>query len=432
MSSAAQAGSGMRCTSRVETLHATSLLVLLGVVAGCRPLPVEEPPPAPVAEVPAARAPSLLPGGPERWEPVWADEFEGGDADLDRDWKSQNGPSGHILSSRWRENAMLTNGMLRLVNRKEQRGGQDWTSGNVWTRQAYQYGYFECRYRYAEAEGCNNSFWLMPTGKVPPGHKHFEIDINEGHYPNEVNSNIHNHSDRIEVNGRKTHPTSSRSFTFGVRPEVVLQLENPVAARRIRFSTRHRSAVHLGEFAVLGVTGGVDHARDPATRITASGFVTAGTDTTKLLVDGRPDTRWVSQREGAKWLEIAFPSDRVVGAIRFLNGYGSTNDPKALLDDYRLEYHDGRQWRQLADFDVAQGAFNFAREFHVFGLDWTEQELVFYLDGKELRREPNVFCRSPAPIWLSLAIIPWAGPVTDAIDGTFMEVDYVRVYRRKP
>ena len=392
---------------------------------------MEESTPAPVAEVPAARAPSLLPGGLERWEPVWADEFEGGDAELDRDWKSQNGPSGHILSSRWRENAVLTNGMLRLVNRKEQRGGQEWTSGNVWTHQSYQYGYFECRYRYAEAEGCNNSFWLMPTGKAPPGHKHFEIDINEGHYPNEVNSNIHNHSDRIEVNGRKTHPTSSRSFTFGVRPEAALQLENPVSARRIRFSTRHRAAVHLGEFAVLGVTGRVDYARDPATRITASGFVTAGADTTKLLVDGRPDTRWVSQREGAKWLEFAFPSDRVVGAIRFLNGYGPANDPKALLDDYRLEYHDGRQWRELADFDVAQGAFNFAREFHVFGLDWTEQELVFYLDGKELRREPNVFCRSPAPIWLSLAIIPWAGPVTDAIDGTFMEVDYVRVFRRK-
>jgi hypothetical protein len=36
-----------------------------------------------------------------------------------------------------------------------------------------------------------------------------------------------------------------------------------------------------------------------------------------------------------------------------------------------------------------------------------------------------------APIWLSLAIIPWAGKVTDSIHGTFMEVDYVRVYQRK-
>jgi hypothetical protein len=27
--------------------------------------------------------------------------------------------------------------------------------------------------------------------------------------------------------------------------------------------------------------------------------------------------------------------------------------------------------------------------------------------------------------------IPWAGRITDAIDGTAMEVDYVRFYRKK-
>jgi hypothetical protein len=57
--------------------------------------------------------------------------------------------------------------------------------------------------------------------------------------------------------------------------------------------------------------------------------------------------------------------------------------------------------------------------------------LVFYFNGKELRREKNTLCNHPAPIWLSLAIIPWAGTVTDSINGTFMEVDYVRVYQRK-
>jgi hypothetical protein len=37
------------------------------------------------------------------------------------------------------------------------------------------------------------------------------------------------------------------------------------------------------------------------------------------------------------------------------------------------------------------------------------------------------FCHSPAPVWLSLAIIGWGGRITDAIDGTFMEVDHVRI-----
>ena len=236
---------------------------------------------------------SLLPGGPDKWELVWSDEFDGPDAELERKWKSQNGPSGHILSSRWRENAGVTNDFLRLVARKEKRGGQDWTTGSIWTREMFQYGYFECRYRYAAAEGLNNSFWLMPTGtnNIATG-KLFEIDVNEGHYPNKISNNIHNHSDIRVVNGKRTHPTSSRTFTF---------------------------------------------------------------------------------------------SDK-----------------------------------------------DFAREFQVHGLEWNERELVFYLNGKELRRVKNEFCLSPASVWLSLAVIPWAGPITDAIDGTAMEVDYVRIYRKKP
>lgn len=66
--------------------------------------------------------------------------------------------------------------------------------------------------------------------------------------------------------------------------------------------------------------------------------------------------------------------------------------------------------------------------YHLYGLMWSESELVWYFDGQEIRREPNTNCYLPAPIFLSLAIINWAGPVTDAIDGASMDVDFVRVY----
>jgi beta-glucanase (GH16 family) len=236
---------------------------------------------------------TLLPGGAGAWKLAWSEEFDGPDARLDERWVSQNGPSGHILCSRWRENAVVADGMLRLINRKEKRGGQNWTSGSITTREKFQYGYFECRYRYAAAKGTNNSFWLM-TGREPaPGKgKAFEIDINEGHFPNEVNTNIHNWTDIKVVNGKKTHPSSSKSFTMGKNDDL-------------------------------------------------------------------------------------------------------------------------------------------ARDFHTYGLKWNEKELVFYFDGREIRREKNVFCHSPSPVWLSLAIISWAGKVTDAVDGTFMEVDYVRIYQPK-
>jgi hypothetical protein len=74
---------------------------------------------------------------------------------------------------------------------------------------------------------------------------------------------------------------------------------------------------------------------------------------------------------------------------------------------------------------------DFSKDFHIFGLEWDKDEIVFYLDRKEIRREKNTFCLTSAPILLSLAIIAWAGEVTDKIDGTYMEVDYVRVYQKK-
>lgn len=217
------------------------------------------------------------------WELFWSDEFDYSDSELDDIWNSQNGANSHILSSRWRENVLVSNGTLKLLNKKESRGGKDWTSGCIWTKNLFLYGYFECRYKYAAASGTNNSFWLMPEDA-----KDFEIDINEGHYSSIVNTNVHH---RSYTDNSGSYPTYSESFTY--------------------------------------------------------------------------------------------------------------------------EY------------------FDFSSEYHLFGLEWSENEMVFYLDRIEIRRVKNNFCFNPTPIWLSLAVIEWAGSVTDGINGTQMEVDYVRVYKSK-
>lgn len=402
--------------------------------------------PAPAAEPPPHG--SLLPGGAAAWVLTWSEEFDGPDARLEDRWISQNSGSTHILSSRWRENAVVSQGTLKLINKKEKRGGNDWTSGNIWTKEQFQYGYFECRYRYAAAEGTNNSFWIMTNSEPPAGKKSFEIDINEGHFPNEINTNIHNHSDRIQKNGKWTHPSSSKTLSFGVRPDVTIQLENPVTTRRLRLTSTHGSHFHLGEFRIYQPNpagypqplsksadtdkpGLVNLARSPGTVIRTSGSHQPGTDTSPLLADGDPARRWITQSHGPKWVEFRFPAQRVIGCLQFLNGWQGTGGWQGMMDNYRVEYHDGGKWIELAKFDVLDGPHNFARDFHTYGLEWTERELVFYFNGREIRREKNDFCHSPAPVWLSLAIIGWGGKITDAIDGTFMEVDHVRIYRRK-
>lgn len=393
-------------------------------------------------------ATSILPGGPEKWTLQWSDEFDYADAKLDEQWISQNSASTHILSSRWRENAVVKDGILKLINRKEKRGGNDWTSGNIWTKRHFQYGYFECRYRYAAAEGTNNSFWLMTQGKVPAGKKAFEIDINEGHFPNEVNTNIHNWSDIKVVNGKKTHPSSSKSFSFGLRPDVSIQLEIPVKTRRVRLISNNGNHFHIGEFRIYNVNPAgypqalsktadkdkpslVNFAREKGTRISASGSHKPGSNTAPLLVDGDITKRWVTNIDGVKSVEFTLAGERQIGCVQFVQGWPDKGSWRGMMDNYRIEYHNGSKWVAMAQFDINQGNYNFARDYQTYGLEWNEKELVFYFNGKEIRREKNAFCHSPAPIWLSLAIIPWCGKITDAIHGTAMEVDYVRVYQRK-
>ena len=229
------------------------------------------------------------------WQLVWLDEFNYSNREeLLLEWEAQNASSNHILCSRWEDNIEVADGKVRLVNKKEKRGGQEWTSGSMWTRRNFKYGYFECKYKYANATGTNNSFWLMtrPADSEPREGKRFEIDVNEGHCFDEVNTNIHDWSDSyIDSEGNSKHPTSHKSYTC---PHV-----------------------------------------------------------------------------------------------------------------------------------------DFSQQFHLFGLEWTEKEIIFYLDRKEIRRVKNDFCFSPAPVMLSLAIINWAGEVTNEIDQTFMEIDYVKIYKNK-
>jgi hypothetical protein len=302
-----------------------------------------------------------------KWELVWQDDFDYENERLDENWESQNGPSGHILCSRWRENAVVTDGLLHLVNRKEQRGGQHWTSGSVWTKRKFTYGYFECRYRYAAAPGTNNSFWLMTRGPNPTKGKRFEIDINEGHYPNEVNTNIHNWGDTtIGDDGRKTHPSFSKSFSFGARADYSVPLEIPVTTRRIRLISNNSTHFHIREIRIYGVTGGyypdplsetadldaqdlVDFAKDVNRKITCSGLYDASTKP-ENVVDGRISTSWITQREGQKWIEFKWPTEKTIGCIQFINGWQKDGTWQGLISDYRLQYHNDSEWIDVSTF----------------------------------------------------------------------------------
>lgn len=373
---------------------------------------------------------------PSDWVLSWHDEFDYENAELDKYWDAQNSPSHHILSSRWRENVIVKNGVLHLENRKEQRGGQDWTSGSIRTKEQFGYGYYEARYKYAAANSTNNSFWLMsyPKNQTPAKGKIFEIDINEGHFPNEVNTNIHDSGNiTIDTNGRKRHPTDAKSHIYGTQHKLNFPLENPVTTTKIRLVSNDHNYIHIRKFNVYDSVNTVERTNlvvDSGVSVSASGSRNNNTIAEKAL-DNNIKSSWTSQQNGTKWLELEWNSEQTVAEIEFFNGWDHNGSWDGLIGDFSLLYFSDGEWKTITELDV-ENEINFAQEYQTYGLEWNESEIIFYFNGEEIRRERNDFSHSLTPIWLSLAIIAWDGPVTDDIDGTSMKVDYVRYFKRKP
>jgi len=390
---------------------------------------------------------------------VFEDNFDYPRAKLDETWIAENQANGHILSSRWSENVVIDNGVLSLQCRKEKRGGQDWTAGSIWTKKHFLYGYFECRYRYAKAGGVNNSFWIMTRGYVPPQATRFEIDINEGHYPNEINMTVHNWSDVKKLaSGEKAHPSVHKEMRIGGDSEklpafVSLPLDVSISAKKIRFSSNHFKHFHLREiwFYKKNSLGGypeldenTDNLNGDAlenlalkAKVAASGVFTETRVNAKIkdkaenAIDGKVQSAWVSNPEKNMWIEFDFDEPQDIGCIQFLTGWKNDGEYIDSVSDYKLEYFDGAKWVEIASRSevLPQGAVNLSEDWHIYGLDWNEKELIFYFDGKELWRTPNNWCHFPAPVFLSAAVTHWAHRVTDATNNTGQDIDYVKIWQ---
>ena len=383
------------------------------------------------------------------WELAWSDEFDYVDAQLDENWISRQGEfeSDWVIGRRWRRNAVVVDGILELRNEKNEDDPHVWSSASVWTREAFGYGYYEARYRYAGAYGANNSFWFWPINGTAEGQKACEIDVNEGHYPNIVNTNVHNWTDTwITPDGRETHGDNQLHHTPFGEPDHTIVPDAPVTASKVRLTSNNPASIHLREFRVLAPSesgypsadadlaarGITNLARAEDAVFSTVGIFDRLPSREEFAVDGRLDTRWISSKHGPKWLQVEWLEPKTIGAIQFMNGWPQEGGVhRNLIADYTLEYFDGQQWVQLAAYDGSAVA-NFAAEYHTFGLEWSEDYFKWYLDGELFHTLRNDVCFSDVNILLSMAILnaDIAGPVTDAIDGTSMKVDYVRYYKR--
>jgi len=72
-----------------------------------------------------------------------------------------------------------------------------------------------------------------------------------------------------------------------------------------------------------------------------------------------------------------------------------------------------------------------ADDYHVYGLDWSEKELVFYVDGVEVWKVPNTHWHQPlAMIFDSETMGNWFGMPDDKDLPSIYHVDYVRAWKK--
>ena len=152
------------------------------------------------------------PPSDQEWVMTFNDEFLGNSVNFDV-WESDKYPyGGGIKSTRGPDNLEVKDGSLYMLTKKEKKADKEWTTAHMWVKPdvfRQSYGYFEARYKICAANGLNNAFWLMTHPRlVSDGTQNFEIDINEGHYPNEVCPTYHHYE-------TGEHKSNTRAYRAG-------------------------------------------------------------------------------------------------------------------------------------------------------------------------------------------------------------------------
>ncbi len=121
------------------------------------------------------------------WEIAFEDDFMDDNINWEK-WSNSFGSApSHIISSRWPENAEISDGSVLLKHYIEKRNLHDYTVGHLISDYRQQGGYFEARYKYPHAYSTHSSFWDRGSGEDGLA---LEIDANEGVYPNSVGQHL--------------------------------------------------------------------------------------------------------------------------------------------------------------------------------------------------------------------------------------------------
>jgi beta-glucanase (GH16 family) len=190
--------------------------------------------------------------------------------------------------------------------------------------------------------------------------------------------------------------------------------------------------------------------KDQKERLAKNVSVSAGN---LRLVARRNGKEWTSAwlatktfRQKYGWFECRF---RIAGASGLNNAFWLNTPPERLalkdpslarfeIDIVEAHYphevsmnlhnwrgkHTGSGKKYMAETDLSM-------IFHVYALEWTPKELIWYFDGKKIRTLAHTICNAEEEVLLSTKVASFAGKASSALEGKSMDVDYVRIYQKK-
>ncbi|VEU80723.1 glycoside hydrolase family 16 protein [Haploplasma axanthum] len=141
---------------------------------------------------------SLVPYIDDEWVAVWADEFNGTELDMNK-WTYEidgNGGGNNELQYYTNKNTLVNNGTLKIIAKKENISGRQYSSSRIVTKYKgdFKYGRIVASAKMPSGKGTWPAIWMMPTNsKYGVWPNSGEIDIMEyvGYDPNVFHTSIH-------------------------------------------------------------------------------------------------------------------------------------------------------------------------------------------------------------------------------------------------
>ncbi|MEI6515480.1 MAG: glycoside hydrolase family 16 protein [bacterium] len=130
---------------------------------------------------------------------------------------------------------------------------------------------------------------------------------------------------------------------------------------------------------------------------------------------------WLQAPTMGKEVGNTFDSGTEIDIFEYLRREGDTVHHTLHWDGYKKDHKSVAKTPQIPGL---------SKNWHTFGLLWTKEEYVFFVDGKETWRTRKAISRRSEFIILSLEVGKWAGDISTAELPDHLYVDYVRVYKK--